>query len=317
MRLLDWFRRPDSRRTKAIQDEQETFNSLKSAVFDGDADRVRQILKSHPNVIRARDDKSLLRNFLDPVGFFAIAATSSVAAMMEILEALLNHGADPNGDSESRPIINAAAISAKGLDAPLEMLLARGADPNAIGPDLSFSRDRSDTGTALIHYMRRGASRPDAVRILLKHGADPTIKDSSGGTAADYCAYDYIKQILTSAISPSKCTVHFLYGGEKAIDATVLKRMARDISKQELPDSCLFFYHVHPWPQAIEKHGLKMIRDAGRYPQGNVAVFHSLGKLTGTLEGVPFACLTLISDFEIKTVQAEDVPEEARRLLGL
>lgn len=39
--------------------------------------------------------------------------------------------------------------------------------------------------------------------------------------------------------------------------------MASEILKQEdLPDSCLFFYHVHPWPQAVKNHGLKVIRDA-------------------------------------------------------
>ena len=126
------------------------------------------------------------------------------------------------------------------------------------------------------------------------------------------------RKVQPSKAQSSKVTVHFFYGLKEPLDTTPLKPLVRGISKQEdLPDSSLFFYNVHPWPQAVKEHGLKVIRDAGRYPQGNVAVFDSLGELTGTLEGVPFACLTLIAGFGIKTVKAEDLPEEVRKQLGL
>ena len=182
--------------------------------------------------------------------------------MLEILEALLDHGADPNGDSKSRPseilpIRHAVSLSGEGLDAPLEMLLARGADPNAVGPHSINEKVPRPTGTALIHQVYSGAHRDSAVRILRAHGADPNIKDSDGCTAADYCRgspYVSMKQMLTAATAKSKTTVHFFCGNEEPNDGKALQRMAKEISGQPmLSDSSLFIYHLHPWPEAIQE----------------------------------------------------------------
>ncbi len=126
------------------------------------------------------------------------------------------------------------------------------------------------------------------------------------------------KAVPEKNAEPNKATVHFFYGRNQPIDAESLKPMVREISKQEdLPDSCLYLYQVNPWPPAIKEYALKLIREAGRYPNGNVGIFESQGEFSGAFEGVPFACLTLVGDIEIKTMAVNDVPADLRKALGL
>lgn len=157
---------------------------------------------------------------------------------------------------------------------------------------------------------RKGDPDFSITDVWYGHGGPPTPQQVSSQAAPGP---------NSGTTEPSKTTVHFFYGHHETFDPQLLKKMARQISKNDgLPDSSLFFYQIYPWQIDAKEHGLKVIRETGRYPAGNVGVFEGTGELdVGPLQKVPFCCLTLVAGFEIKTVAAADVPPEVKKLLGL
>jgi cytohesin len=126
----------------------------------------------------------------------------------EYAQALLDHGADPNGDGDDRTPLNTAAKS--GFDEYVTILLARGADPNIADRQgrtplsRAFDTRHWDIATQLV---RGGAKLPDAplnktgetllhkaakaghvelIQALLDAGADPHAATIAGKTAVDY-----------------------------------------------------------------------------------------------------------------------------------
>jgi Ankyrin repeats (many copies)/Ankyrin repeat len=96
----------------------------------------------------------------------------------DVVEDLLNHGADPNqiiGDEPDSSALTSAALSSNARAA--ELLLHAGAAP-----------DHQDSfgNTALMYAAEEGNIR--VFRQLLQHGANPNIKNKFGLTARDHAA---------------------------------------------------------------------------------------------------------------------------------
>jgi ankyrin repeat protein len=97
------------------------------------------------------------------VGPLSLAIANGSTAMVRLL---LEHGANPNVATENgeTPLMTAARLGQVDV---MRMLLGRKADPNA--------REARFGQTALMW----AAGRPDAVRLLLAHGADPRVATRS------------------------------------------------------------------------------------------------------------------------------------------
>lgn len=98
-------------------------------------------------------------------------------AEVEIVKLLLDAGADPD-DGGARPPLVAAAqkLSLHTRDAlgTMALLLEAGADVDAT--------DRN--GLAALHHA--ATRRPEGVRLLLRAGADPTLRDTAGRTPREF-----------------------------------------------------------------------------------------------------------------------------------
>jgi ankyrin repeat protein len=105
----------------------------------------------------------------------------------QVVTFLLDHGADPNGSTGSKPPLF-PAIAANHGEA-IRLLSSRGADVNRIH-DIPSWGDFS--GTAL-HWAVRSAytdhTNLETTKLLLELGADPTIKNKSGYGPVDF-AFD-------------------------------------------------------------------------------------------------------------------------------
>jgi ankyrin repeat protein len=106
---------------------------------------------------------------------------SSKALDIDIMKALLDHGADPSRALANGTTTLGVALTGRGApttpDAPMfqavKLLLDRGANVNAASPN----------GSTLLHEsVNRGAA---FVRMLVEHGARLDLKDASGRTPLD------------------------------------------------------------------------------------------------------------------------------------
>jgi ankyrin repeat protein len=100
------------------------------------------------------------------------------AGFVEIVEFLLEHGADPNAAAAGFSALHAALMRRNTRMAGA--LLARGADPNARlrvwTPTRRSSKDYNfapELVGATPFWLAARFTQPDAMRLLLKHGADP------------------------------------------------------------------------------------------------------------------------------------------------
>jgi ankyrin repeat protein len=139
---------------------------LMTAAASGVPSIVEDVLKSHPDV--NEQDKNGRTALMESVSQYHYGHESSEIDRAEVVRLLLHAGADPNITDEEG---NTALIDAA-WDADAVLLLIRaGADLNA----------QSKKGyTPLIN-----CADPEVARVLLAHGADPSIRDADGKTALE------------------------------------------------------------------------------------------------------------------------------------
>lgn len=154
--------------------------TLWEAAVTGQTDRLRALLKSDPSLAHAYSED----------GFAPLH--SGYFAPPEVLEILLQHGADPNTQSKNamalRPLHSAAST---GNPKNVEMLLKAGADPNA----------RQHGGWAPIHAAAQSGNEAVA-RLLLDCGAEPNPANDAGQTAVGLArekGHSALAELLESA----------------------------------------------------------------------------------------------------------------------
>jgi ankyrin repeat protein len=137
------------------------------AAAAGDAGRVREIV-AHD---RAQANATAPDGY-SPLGLAAFFKRR------EVVRYLLDAGADPSHASRQggfTPLHSAVATDAGTVDIEIvRLLLAKGADPNA----------RSQSGSTALHTVAFTGDRP-SLELLLKHGADPAIKNNEEKSAGD------------------------------------------------------------------------------------------------------------------------------------
>jgi len=131
------------------------------------------------------DDPNLLSHML--FKYMRIAHSNSYDISereVKHVRKLLEHGANPNifkSSDYKTPLID--AVSGNTINyAAVRELLAFGADPN-----IQDSSKDTALMTAIINYRYHTPDYyADVIRMLLKHGADPTIRNNDGKNALDY-----------------------------------------------------------------------------------------------------------------------------------
>lgn len=182
------------------------------ANLNGSTALARAIARQRHDVVRLLLERGASTAGLTPSGS-TLLATAAFEGDEELVRVLLEHDADPNApDGTGKgPLVYAAA---KGLAPIVEMLLNAGADPNRLYahnltalmwtagyPNVVTAHDglataellvarganihaMDDRGrTALMIAAERGHA--EMVKWLMQHGADATLRDRQGKTAAD------------------------------------------------------------------------------------------------------------------------------------
>ena len=139
------------------------------AAATGRADRVRELLANDPEARHART----------PEGFTTLGLAAFLGGP-EVVELLLQAGADPDDDADNPARVRPVHAAAAARDAAsLRLLLEAGADPNA----------RQQAGFTPLHAAAH-ADEPELAQLLLDHGADPTLTTDDGRDAARIAADD-------------------------------------------------------------------------------------------------------------------------------
>jgi len=155
----------------------------------------------------------------------SLVAAAAFAGRASLVKLLLEHGADGQApdDTGKTPIIYAAASGQLQI---VKLLLAQNIDVNAryandltllmwaCGPDDSVAEpqalevvsylvgagahidDRDARGRTALMISAEG-NRPEVVKLLLAHGADPALQDKAGKRAADLTVQSSLRETLT------------------------------------------------------------------------------------------------------------------------
>ncbi|CAG9975651.1 unnamed protein product [Clonostachys byssicola] len=123
--------------------------------------------------------------WIPPVSFLASAAERP---SLDILAALLDHGATLPGSHALRTAAEAGNISA------VEMLLERGADIDEVHKWDIYGNEMDIIGTALHEAVEN--DQAEMVKFLLKRGAKRDVKNGRGETAMDVAEKDNKEEIL-------------------------------------------------------------------------------------------------------------------------
>lgn len=143
---------------------QDVFQAAQS----GDANRLKDILESHPNLANTENSDGLT-----PLGYASHFGNTAA------VQVLLEHGADINAVSHSKlsfipsnTALHAAIAGERNIDV-IQLLLARGAQTNIFD-----SNHHTALHTAAFHD-----DNLDIIRLLLEHGADVNAQVEDGDTA--------------------------------------------------------------------------------------------------------------------------------------
>ncbi len=147
----------------------------------------RAIRSNHPDAVRALvaggyklndPNQNLLRNILYNAHRAAeLGLPPNRANYLSGAKLLLELGADPNTTYQGNPVLFECSTDAELLTA----LLASGARPN-FGVKAGLDGVRAGT-TPLMRAVEAGCT--ECVEVLMKSGANPNLRDSSGASAAD------------------------------------------------------------------------------------------------------------------------------------
>ena len=158
--------------------------NLFEAAAAGEAARVRELVGQ---------DRARL-NAASPDGFSALGL-AAFFKRREVVRYLLDAGADTRPASRQggfTPLHSAVATDAGESDIEIvRMLLEKGADPNA----------KAQSGSTPLHTVGFTGDRA-CVDLLLKHGADPAIKNNNEKTAGDIARERGHQEVSDSLASP-------------------------------------------------------------------------------------------------------------------
>jgi ankyrin repeat protein len=161
---------------EAILDHRTAPLDALEAAAAGQTDRLRKLLNDDAAAVHA----ARTWEGFDAIGLAAFLGGAGCVA------ALLEHGADPNGDPANpfgvRPVHAAAAHRDA---AAMRLLLEAGADPNA----------KQQGGFTPLHAAAQHDD-VDVAALLLEHGADPATTGDDGRTAADLARADGGDRVL-------------------------------------------------------------------------------------------------------------------------
>lgn len=138
----------------------------------GDRDRLRQLLREHPDMVCTYSSDGFT-----PLHLAAFFSQPDAAAE------LLEHGADPNAvatNGTKLAVINSAAAS--GNTELVKILLRGGANPDA----------QQEGGYTALHSAAHN-NNSEMVKALLEAGADRSIRTNDGKTAADMAGAEVAK----------------------------------------------------------------------------------------------------------------------------
>ena len=146
--------------------------ALMLAASHADAEAVRLMLEAGANVNTTdKDGKTALIRAAASSGSYGVASTGVIATIRALLAKGANiNAADKDGTTALMYAASAASTNTFRNVAVVSALLDMGANINATD---------KDGATALIHAARKG--RTEAVRMLLRRGADATITMKTGG----------------------------------------------------------------------------------------------------------------------------------------
>lgn len=115
----------------------------------------------------------------------------------DMLKLLIEHGAKYEGTQALRQAIQYGQLT------NAEILLGLGADVNEVYEqrDHSLEKDERDSPLHLAVKggplnFRRQSSKPEVVRFLLAHGANPDVKNGDGKTPFDVAVQDHAEDIM-------------------------------------------------------------------------------------------------------------------------
>ncbi len=169
-------------------------------LFDGKADKLKQLLQNPPPRLREPEYGNPL--LMDAVEAALKFNNPEEPERLECIRILLAAGVSiTNPDPEIRPVQIAAATS--GNAEVLRILLEHGADPNA--GNFDYSTGKPNAVPMIFETMVTSYGARDCVRLLLEFGADPNaIKPSDGDhkqpsalmMAAEYGRFDLCVQLI-------------------------------------------------------------------------------------------------------------------------
>ena len=180
-------------RDRALVDARDEtgLSPILAALYRGQGDIATAILRRQPRLTlfeaAAAGDDARVREIVarDPAQANAVAPDGysplGLAAFFkrrDVVRQLLDAGADPRPASRQgafTPLHSAVATDAGASDIEIvRMLLDKGADSNA----------KSQSGSTPLHTVAFTGDRA-SLDLLLKHGADPAIRNNDGKTPAD------------------------------------------------------------------------------------------------------------------------------------
>lgn len=135
---------------------------------------------------------------------------SGVAYMFatDCVRLLLAAGADPNAGREETAATPLHACLSRPHDqqyAVVKLLLEHRADPNRRTvpglPDLAFWRDVRTRGETPLHRAAAYAAE-ETIRLLLKYGADKTLRDANGDSPQSWASHHWRPKPLIDLLDP-------------------------------------------------------------------------------------------------------------------